>query len=227
MWHFAGTMVPPKLRTLLDLIHDQLFFTKKRLVSITQTECHELGLSTADIHQIMDYLQELGLIAPYRHYDDFKEGGKPTSDEDKEYVMKNGFNATGGSMDANLLHFVLVIPVTEKFDAFYKQATQTTGAQVHYNPTTGSGWANGKEFKFKDHKPEFRVFAQLVERIGNSVPRAEILALMGHEENKTATDDLTRLVVKMRERTGLDKKQLVQNNGNITLVGTLLDNPPL
>lgn len=124
----------------------------------------------------------------------------------------------------------------------FAQEPKRVVPQIHYNKQTGVGFVDGAQFKFKDHQPEYRVFAEMYKQVNNTVPRNEVLALMGllesenrlgQNENsnesvsKTAeTYKINELAKKMRKRTRLNKNTLVMNNGNLTLVGKVLETPP-
>ena len=98
---------------------------------------------------------------------------------------------------------------------------------IYYNSTTGKGWSKGKIFTFKDHQPEFILFEKLYKNIGTTIKRNEVLNITGTPpDDKVATYYINDLVKKMRMRTQLNTRELVQNNGNITLVGQKLDDFP-
>lgn len=100
---------------------------------------------------------------------------------------------------------------------------------IFYNSTTGIGWANGKKFKFKDHQPEFALFKVLISQIDKPVKKDEVVAIirsMGKGKEADPTLLITKLVTKIRKKTKLSTCELVQNNGNITLSTTKLDDYP-
>lgn len=125
------------------------------------------------------------------------------------------------------------------------QHTNPTIPNVYYNQSTGIGYANDKRFKFKNDQPEFAVFKLMYNKINNPVPRQVVLELAKQEEiegddltkltkntkrktsiHTSSTYFLNELMKEMRERTGLTKDQLVNNNGDFTLVGNKLETPP-
>lgn len=92
---------------------------------------------------------------------------------------------------------------------------------ISYDQEIGVGYVNGKRFIFKDHQPEYRVFAKLYKKAGHKVEREEILSLMAIDigtVKSVATYKINELVKKMRIRTGLNNNTIVNNNGNLTLV---------
>lgn len=100
---------------------------------------------------------------------------------------------------------------------------------IEYNSITGIGVVNTKKFKFKDHQPEYRVFKLLYENINKKVLRYDILlATHFYEDGEdqdparkiNETNDINEVAKKIREKTGLNTEQLVNNNGNLTLIGS-------
>lgn len=117
--------------------------------------------------------------------------------------------------------------------------------EIYYNKQTGIGYAHTKRFKFKNDQEEFSVFAKMYDRINKPISRIQVLKLSGYQEEKSggldrlannskrkpsihtsATYFINDLAKKMRERTGLNTDQIVNNNGELTLVGRKLKNPP-
>lgn len=96
---------------------------------------------------------------------------------------------------------------------------------IYYNSKTGIGLANGKEFKFKDHQPEFFVFGKLFEQIGEPLKKEDVLKIAKYQGGM-ATYFINSLVKKIRTKTKLNTRQIVLNNGNITLVGQKLEDFP-
>lgn len=99
---------------------------------------------------------------------------------------------------------------------------------ISYNEKTGIGHVGSKKFKFKDHKPEYRIFAKLYENINKKLNRYDVLELAhfyedGEDADPTRknaeTETINAIAKEIRKRTGLNTEQLVMNNGNLTLVG--------
>jgi len=117
--------------------------------------------------------------------------------------------------------------IVEKIENLNKKITpRKTDIQiVSYNPITGAGYAKGEYFRFKNDQPEFFVFAEMYKNIGKSVPKSKILELcdksakFGNPSNEIISYTINDLVKKMRKRTGLNKEELSDNNGALTLVG--------
>lgn len=142
----------------------------------------------------------------------------------------------------------IVIKDKKKFDNFCKQnerpeSKNTTSDGVYYNPETGIGYAYGKRFKFKNDQPDFLIFSKMYENINKPVPRSEVLEIIGYKETtdkdrlttgskqKTnsqviATYKINEVAKKMRGMTELNTDQIVNNNGDLTLVGEKLSSPP-
>jgi hypothetical protein len=100
---------------------------------------------------------------------------------------------------------------------------------IEYNPVTGIGSVNGVPFKFKANKAEYRIFEKLYANIGNRLDRYDVLVWGHFYEDGDRQDDsrktqetsfINKLVVNMRKKTGLNKEQIVNNSGNLTLIGT-------
>ncbi len=124
----------------------------------------------------------------------------------------------------------------EHLREFYKECYSIREPEIYYNFNTGVGFLNDKKFKLKLNHPGTKVFEKLYERIGERLPREEVLKIIGSENKepffkeprwvglrKTDTDKsdtytINEVVTKIRKRTGLTPDQLVNNNGNLTLV---------
>lgn len=121
----------------------------------------------------------------------------------------------------------------ERFEKFKKRTKENikkfnSKSGIYYNSITGKGWFKDKDFTFKDHQPEFRLFKELYGHIGETIKRFDVLIIMGKTEGtkNSQTNEINELVKKIRARTQLNTKELVQNNGNITLVGQKLGDFP-
>jgi len=108
-------------------------------------------------------------------------------------------------------------------------------ANISYNEKTGIGRVGSTKFKFKDHKPEYRIFAKLYENINKKLDRYDVLELAhfyeyGEEPDparkNAETETINTITKEIRKRTGLNTEQLVMNNGNLTLVGTYTKSDP-
>lgn len=99
---------------------------------------------------------------------------------------------------------------------------------ISYNTVTGIGYINNVIFKFRDNTSAFRVFKILFEKINKKINRYDILVAAHFYEDgedvdksrKTSeTSKINDVAKKIRIRTGLNTKQLIMNDGNLTLVG--------
>ena len=106
-------------------------------------------------------------------------------------------------------------------------------ASIEYNPITGDGIVNTTSFKFKDHQPEYRLFKLLCEKVNNKIQRYDVLVAIHFYEDgadieparkSLETEEINKVVKKIRGKTGLTTKQLVNNNGNVTLLGNIVPN---
>lgn len=100
-------------------------------------------------------------------------------------------------------------------------------ADIFYNPKPGIGWAKGWQFKFKDHTGEYRIFEELYAHLNDTVERKRVLELSDYKQGVSPSDYVNDLVKEIRKKTKLTTTQLVNNNGNLTLVGNKLNEPPL
>jgi hypothetical protein len=112
---------------------------------------------------------------------------------------------------------------------------------IDYNETTGKGEVIGKKkFKFKDGSSEYNVFKMLYAKLGKKpakLERLDVLVAGGfypdHQQEldpvrKTAeTACINEIAKNIREKTGLNTDELVNNNGSLTLLALRQDkNPP-
>lgn len=125
--------------------------------------------------------------------------------------------------------------------------SQLSGSQsvqdIYYNRASGTGYVGKKQFKFKNHQPEYRVFAELYTNINKEISREKVLALMGFKESEdlgeqnsadgkkliikvSATYEINELAKKIRKRAGLSRNELVMNNGALTLIGNKVKTSP-
>ena len=123
-----------------------------------------------------------------------------------------------------------------------------TAPNIYYNKQTGVGIVDEKKFKFKNRQPEFNVFGELYEKMGQPVRRKEVLALADYDDedkpdiagdlfkdtrmkksgsSTTATYFINELAKKIRSRTGLTPEYLVVSDGDLTLSGNKLEKPPM
>lgn len=146
---------------------------------------------------------------------------------------------------------VLLIPklLYDEDNVSKKQLPDTShlaSSQINYNQNTGIGYADNKRFKFKNHQPEFFVFAEMYQNINKPVLKNRVLELSGHKEDAneggfekladsprrkssisvSSTYLVNELAKKMRTRTGLNTDQIVNNNCDLTLVGERLEIVP-
>ncbi len=135
----------------------------------------------------------------------------------------------------------------EKIDTTIKRVATWGGEVVSdlplidYNETTGKGEVVGKKkFKFKDGSSEYNVFKMLYAKLGrkpSKLERLDVLVAGGfypdHQQEldpvrRTAeTACINEITKNIREKTGLNTEELVNNNGSLTLLALRQDkNPP-
>jgi hypothetical protein len=104
---------------------------------------------------------------------------------------------------------------------------------IFYNHTTGLGKNNGKDFRLKDNTQEYKVFRFLYKNINEKMSRYDVLVESGFYEDgenpnpnkKTLeTEKINLLVKKLRKKVSLNTKNLINNAGNITLIGIKIPN---
>lgn len=108
-----------------------------------------------------------------------------------------------------------------------EDALTRRSVEIHYHPKAGIGVLNGQDFKLRT-KLKRKVFAELYENINEELPRYKVLVLIGYYEenekpnpsNKTMeTYKINELIKELRNDTSLTSNQLVNNGGNLTLIG--------
>lgn len=106
--------------------------------------------------------------------------------------------------------------------------------RIFYDRETAKGEVNGIPFRIKKGSDEDKVFSSLCENIRKALPRMDVLRIAKFYEanekpEKTRRNSETYLINEMakslRKKTGLTTKTLVNNNGELTLKGILLDLP--
>mgnify|MGYP001563261385 CR=1 FL=1 len=115
----------------------------------------------------------------------------------------------------------------------YKDFDDSSLIEIYYNNKTGVGYVENKRFLFKNHQPEFFVFREMYRKIKSPVPKEKVLSLASKSENyhnPEGSDIITYFIndlsKKMRKRTGLNKDQISNNNGCLTLVGKKVNKIP-
>lgn len=123
--------MPEKFIKLLSLIHDQLYYEPDHLVVINETECLSLGLNTADVQQNLASMREQGLVGFEKSHMASVNSSKPTGERkisEKPDVFIDLFDGLFGEVNhINNMHWVLLIPVTLKFDDFYEKNIDRNG----------------------------------------------------------------------------------------------------
>jgi len=172
------------------------------------------GCDTPDynIQNFLLTLKDWGLIKDY----DFNK-------EDNNYAFSLPRNSEKLERKINMYDIVL--------DSLTKKESNLDidySPQINYNCKTGTGHTKLKKFKFKNHQPEFRVFAEMYKNINNPIVREKVLQISVCKElgEDRKTYFINELAKKMRKRTGLTKDDIVNNNGDLTLVAESVENAP-
>jgi len=105
---------------------------------------------------------------------------------------------------------------------------------ILYNPETGVGKIDGRTFKIKPTDPAFPVFAGLYAVMNKPMDRQSVLINSGFYEEGQSPDPARRtsetahindIAKTIRRILKVDTTQLINNDGNLTLVGTKLKFP--
>lgn len=127
------------------------------------------------------------------------------------------------------------ITTQKNFDFFYEQLSKFVGIknknlEIYYQ-AAGIGVVNGKNFKIKTDTKR-NLFAKLYEQINRPINRFKVLILIGYyNENEkpnpayktNETYEINRIVKQLRNDVSLTTDQLVNNDGNLTLMGTKIE----
>ena len=171
-----------------------------------------------------------------------------TGDLDKRQTVKITIHILKDIADANKIIGIKYneLPKNDKANGIDKKTIPSKLPDIHYNKTTGIGYANEKRFKFTTGSPEFNVFATMYKYINKAVSREKVLSISGYGKKASSTEEslkdsllkdnpkrkssdhtyatyfINELAKKIRKRTSLNIDQVVNNNGNLTLTGIIL-----
>jgi len=219
-----------KIKKALDVIQEAVELQSPigGIINIPDCKFTEEGLDLDDINSALLGFLRKKKIENYEHFYGWMthSGGINISSEIAP-VNENDYG-------------IYEIKLNEKEMIFFQQEPIP---EIHYNSKTGIGFIGLKRFKFKDNQTEYKVFPELYKNINRKVLRKKLLDLIGFTESKelsnqydskgnkligkqSATYKINELVKKIRKRTGLNTNQLVNNNGNLILVGKKLKIPP-
>lgn len=178
---------------------------RKRMLFLTPDEIKNKGLSAEESKRL---LENIG----------------------NEFNFGNAFFADG------LDHYFFYVTDRINFYYFYKQLSKFIDktvdgnienyAKVYYQKA-GIGTVNGSDFKLHT-KEKCKIFEELYLRMGEPIPRQRVLKLIGfYDEDEmpntaqkaNETYGINKFVKELRDDTGLTTRQLVNNNGDLTLIG--------
>lgn len=217
-----------EFKKLLGLITEELEHSGGNRITLYEIALFNAGLSDTDVRRGLGKLAADGLIVKKPEIKYAPNKKQPTN------PMHADFSSAPNDTYDKLVYVLSVD--RNKITA----AVQKIFARISYNENTGIGLVNGVRFKFKDDQAEFFVFPKLFERIGETLERETVLRLSHYQKEdgvdlksvlliknpkrKTSsyiseTYFINELVKKIRKMTGLNTDQLVNNNGNLTLIG--------
>lgn len=109
--------------------------------------------------------------------------------------------------------------------------------EIYYNPKTGIGNVDTKQFRIKPSDVCFNVFASLYGTINSPVSRQDVLVDSGFYQEGDAPDPARRsnetlhinekIAKVIRRILKIDVNTLINNDGNLTLIGSKIKSPKL
>jgi hypothetical protein len=180
----------------------------------------KMGFDQADIGNILAKYKIFGAVSAYKKFDNIPGYDFTPSMDHFEMQAQDYFNKLHPEDSEWETIYVLEIN-KEKLDWMHDglidEDAHDTDRIIKYNAVSGAGVLRDKNFKFKNHQPEFKLFERLYAHKNRPIERSEILKILGIEESKNATLKINDLAKKIRTRTTLTLQELVLNNGDITL----------
>lgn len=93
---------------------------------------------------------------------------------------------------------------------------ENSKGEIYFDPDTGKGLLNDKEFSLRIGSKMFIIFAELYKRMGKPLRDTEVKVLIrGKSSGMYIMNDIAG---KLRKKIGLTTEYLVQNKGGLTLV---------
>lgn len=208
-------LIRHKLESNLNLVEKGTGDDFPCTIAIPESTFEKVGFDKQDVQELLQKYKLFGFIESYKMFSEIPPGGLMADHGPLGYKAYNFFSSIKPEEWENL-YVLCVFP--EDFENTYKQLfSDYIERKIQYNIVTGVGILRKKTFKFKDNQPEFFLFKQLYRKYNEPMKRDEVLTILKHADNKTATFAINELAKKIRTRTGLTPKELVLNNGNITL----------
>jgi hypothetical protein len=184
------------------------------LIAVPESTFEKIFFDKQDVSELLRKYQFEGVFYEYEYFSDMPQ--KKYADmgilESKAYDF---FSAVEPAEREKV--YVMMVNQTEFENTYKALFSDSIKRIIAYNPVTGVGTLRKKNFKFKDNQPEFILFKMLYENFNEPVKRELVLKTLHKQEGKTATLAINDIAKKIRTRTGLTTKELVLNNGNITL----------
>lgn len=146
--------IPEKFFKLLEFIKGELYFSSDHIVSMSQKEYEDLGLTKIDVQQVFATMEEKGIIHGYKVWYSLKEDGKPITHEDKKFILDckdSNEQLLGLITQDDAIRYQLVISVCEKFDEFYRKNKEQeispviTKKQISFDKEKSILYINGEK----------------------------------------------------------------------------------
>jgi hypothetical protein len=107
-----------------------------------------------------------------------------------------------------------------------EEGKQTESQEKWYAPESGAGFIKGKNFNLTEGKDKYKLFNRLV--TAKKLSRPEVISILelpneqGDKTNRSLnTYKINEVVKELRKTTRLDKTEIINNGGNITLLAEL------
>ncbi len=200
------------------------------------------GIIVPDYEKLQELKREINDFYKFmelKKEEKFPKVKPPLLSKDFDGIRKGQTKALESALEKEALKKEIVSEV--KRVAVWGGETVSSLPLIDYNDATGKGKVVGKnKFKFKDGSPEYNVFKILYSKLGKKpakLERLEVLIAGGFYEDHQQELDPTRKTLEtafineiaknIREKTGLNTDELVNNSGNLTLLALKQDkNPP-
>jgi hypothetical protein len=207
-------LIGHKLDSNLNLVEKGSGDNFPLLIAVPESTFEKIGFDKQDVDELLRKYQFFNVIYEYKHFSDM-----PAEEYAEMGILESKAYDFFSAVDPDEREKVYVMMINPKgFEDAHKELfSDYLKRVITYNTVTGVGTLRKKNFKFKDDQPEFVLFKMLYENFNEPVKREIVLKTLHKQEGKTATLAINDIAKKIRTRTGLTTKELVLNNGNITL----------
>ncbi len=109
-------------------------------------------------------------------------------------------------------------------------------SEIYYNQKTAVGDINGREFRFKPDSPVAEIFSSLWGMMGTPLKRQDVLIISSFYKEGQDPDParrsaetlhLTKMAKAIRSALKIAPSELINNDGNLTLLGKKAKSPKL